>query len=79
MVIDLEKRLINTLDENPLPDTQLNEEVLDATTSNVSSLLVLLERKKAETHDCLQNYHPQRYLRKESADDIGRIEEALRS
>ena len=42
MVIDLERRWISTLDENPLPYTQLNEEVLDATTSNVSSLLVLL-------------------------------------
>ena len=26
----------------------------------------------------MQNYHPQRYLKKESADEIGRIEEVLR-
>ena len=78
MVVALERKYVDLDTENPLPYSQLNTEILEATTNGVNSLLVLLERKRAETHNCLQNYHPQRYLKKESADEIGRIEEVLR-
>ena len=46
--------------------------------SNVSALLVLLEKKRAEVVNCSQQAHPQQYLRKESLDEIRRIEDVLR-
>jgi hypothetical protein len=64
MVLALERKYVDLDTENPLPYSQLNTEILEATTNGVNSLLVLLERKRAETHNCLQNYHPQRYLKK---------------
>ena len=64
MVLALERKYVDLDTENPLPYTQLDTELLDSTANNVNALLVLLERKKAETHNCIQNYHPQRYLKK---------------
>ena len=40
--------------------------------------LVLLEKKRAETFNMAQHNHPQRYQRKQSADELGMIEDVLR-
>ena len=64
MVLALERKYVDLDTENPLPYSQLNTEILEATTNGVHSLLVSLKRKGAETQTCLQNYHPQRYLEK---------------
>ena len=78
MVFALEKRWVDMDTENPLPDSQLNAEVLDSTTSTINSLFVLLEKKRAETFNMAQNNHPQRYQRKQSANEIGMVEDVLR-
>ena len=78
IVFALEKRWIDMDTENPLPYSQLNAEVLDSTTNTINSFFVLLEKKRAETFNMAQNSHPQRYQRKQSADEIGMIEDVLR-
>jgi len=64
IVFALERKYVNLETENPLPYSQLNTEILEATTNGVNSLLVLLERKRAEVHNFLQDNHPQRYFKK---------------
>ena len=78
MAFALEKRWIQSETDNVLPYSQLNAEVLDSTTSTINSLFVLLEKTRAETFSMAQNNHPQRYQRKQSADEIGMIEDVLR-
>ena len=78
MVMALERKNVEMNTENLLPYNQLNNELLDATGEGVSALLLLLEKKRAEVVNCSQRAHPQQYLRKDSLDEIGRIEDVLR-
>ena len=78
MVMALERKNVEMNTENLLPYNQLNNELLDATGECVSALLLLLEKKRAEVVNCSQRAHPQQYLRKDSLDEIGRIEDVLR-
>ena len=51
MMFALEKRWFETETDNVLPYPQLDAEVLDVTTSTANTLLVLLDKKRVETHN----------------------------
>ena len=77
-VFKIEKRNVGLTTDNLLPYTQLNAEVNDAVKTSINQLIVVLEKKKSETHTYQNHNYTIQEMKKAAVSELGNIEEVLR-